>query len=97
MKFTSEVTITGAKPTDTTIDGVHHNFTKIFVLTDLSKDSGAFGTATVDYKWGVAENCKKISHLETPFKAKLEMEIVTTGNRQLTIIHNVTPIAQNQK
>ncbi|MFU8928296.1 hypothetical protein [Acinetobacter puyangensis] len=93
MKFTSEVTITGGKAYNNTIDGVSHNFTKIFVMTDLSAESG-FGSATVEYKWGSAENAKKISHLPTPFNAKVDMEIVTTGNRQTTIVHNVTPITQ---
>lgn len=93
MKFTSEVTITGGKSYDNTVDGVHHNFTKIYVMTDLSAESG-FGSATVEYKWGTAENAKKISNLPTPFLAKVDMEIVTTGNRQTTIVHNVTPINQ---
>lgn len=93
MKFTTEATITGAKSYNNTIDGVAHNFTKLFVLTDLSDQSGV-GKATVEYKWGSSENIKKIQDLDFPVNAKIQMEIVTTGSRQTTIIHEVTPVVQ---
>lgn len=93
MKFTTEATITGAKSYNNVIDGVQHNFTKLFVMTDLSDQSG-LGAATVEYKWGTADNIQKISHQQFPFNAKVDMEIVTTGSRQTTIIHNVTPVVQ---
>lgn len=93
MKFTTESLITGAKAYNNTIDGVQHNFTKLFVMTDLADQSGV-GAATVEYKWGSADNFKKIIDLDFPLKAKLSMEIVTTGTRQTTIIHDVTPMIQ---
>lgn len=95
MKFTTEATITGAKAYNNTIDGVAHNFTKLFVLTDLSDQSGV-GKATVEYKWGSSENIKKIQDSDFPLNAKIQMEIVTTGSRQTTIIHDVQPITQKQ-
>lgn len=91
MKFTVESVITGAKPFNQTIDGTSHNFTKISVMTDFADGIG-FGAETVAYKWGTSDNCKKIQDLEFPIKAKIDFEIVTTGTRQTTIIHNVTPI-----
>ncbi|MFW2003242.1 hypothetical protein [Acinetobacter ursingii] len=91
MKFTTESVITGAKSYNNVIDGVTHNFTKLFVMTDLADQSGV-GAATVEYKWGSADNIKKIIDMDFPLKAKLSMEIVTTGTRQTTIIHDVTPI-----
>lgn len=91
MKFTTESLITGAKYYNNTVDGVQYNFTKVFVMTDLADQSG-IGAATVEYKWGTADNIKKIEHLQFPFTAKVEMEIVTTGSRQNMIIHNITPV-----
>lgn len=91
MKFTTEAVITGAKCYNNTVDGVLHNFTKVFVMTDLAEQSG-FGAATVEYKWGSSENIKKIQDMNFPFNAKIALEIVTTGTRQTTIIHDVTPL-----
>lgn len=92
MKFTTESVVTGGKHYNDTVDGVRHDFTKIFVMTDLS-DSLGFGSATVEYKWGTSENIKKIRDIPTPFTAKISMEIVTNGNKQMTIVHDVVPIA----
>lgn len=93
MKFQTTALITGAKQYNDTVDGTHHNFTKIFVMTDLSEQSG-IGAATVEYKWGTSDNINKIRAHQLPFEAKIDMEIVTTGSRQTTIIHNVTPISK---
>ena len=57
MKFTTESVITGAKYYNNTVDGVQYNFTKVFVMTDLADQSG-IGAATVEYKWGTADNIK---------------------------------------
>lgn len=91
MKFKSNAVVTGGKAYNDTVDGVQHNFTKIYVMTDLSEQSG-FGSATVEYKWGDSENIKKIQDIPTPFNAEISMEIVTTGSRQLTIVHDVKPL-----
>lgn len=96
MKFTTDVTITGAKQYNNVIDGVQHNFTKLFVMTDLSDHSGV-GQATVEYKWGTSDNYKKIQDKEFPIAAKAAMEIVTTGTRQTTIVHDITPVAAPAK
>lgn len=95
MKFTTEVTVTGAKQYNNVIDGVKHDFTKLFVMTELSDQSGV-GQATVEYKWGTSDNYKKIQDKDFPFLAKASMEIVTTGTRQSTIIHDITPVAPAQ-
>ena len=92
MKFTTEVTITGAKQYNNVIDGVKHDFTKLFVMTELSDQSGV-GQATVEYKWGTSDNYKKIQDKDFPFAAKASMEIVTTGTRQSTIVHDITPVS----
>ena len=96
MKFTTEVTVTGAKQYNNVIDGVKHDFTKLFVMTELSDQSGV-GQATVEYKWGTSDNYKKIQDKDFPFLAKASMEIVTTGTRQSTIVHDITPVASPTK
>ncbi len=96
MKFTTEVTVTGAKQYNNVIDGVKHDFTKLFVMTELSDQSGV-GQATVEYKWGTSDNYKKIQDKDFPFLAKASMEIVTTGTRQSTIVHDITPVASPSK
>lgn len=93
MKFQTTAVITGAKSYNNTVDGTPHNFTKLYVMTDLSEQSG-YGSATVEYKWGLSDNLNKIANQQFPFEAKIDMEIVTTGSRQTTIIHNVTPVSQ---
>ncbi|WP_336162849.1 hypothetical protein [Acinetobacter ursingii] len=95
MKFTTDAVITGAKSYNNVVDGVQHNFTKIFVMTDLSNASGV-GSATVEYKWGTSDNIKKIQDAAFPIQAKVDMEIVTNGNKQVTVVHDVK-IVQAQK
>lgn len=92
MKFNTEAVVTGAKFYNNTVDGVLHNFTKIFVFTELG--DGGFGSATVEYKWGTSDNIKKIQDLPFPITAKIQMEIVTNGNKQMTVVHDVVPVVQ---
>ena len=91
MKFTTEAVVTGAKQFNQAIDGIEHNFTKLFVMTDLSDQSGV-GSATVEYKWGTSDNYKKIQDLNFPFNAKISMEIMTTGTLQRIIIYDVATL-----
>jgi hypothetical protein len=90
MKFKTTAVVTGAKAYNNTVDGVLHNFTKIYVMTEFG-DSG-FGAATVEYKWGTSDNVKKIQDLPFPIEAEIQMELVTNGNKQMTIIHDVLPV-----
>lgn len=91
MKFKTQIKITGAKAFDGSVDGTQHDFTKLFVETALSENAGV-GYATVEYKWGHAGNFEQIKHMNFPFEAVAEMEIVTTGSRQSTIIRNISPL-----
>lgn len=91
MKFTTQIKVTGAKVFNDLIDGTHHDFTKIFVETALSESSGV-GFATVEYKWGNSLNFEHIKNMSFPFDALADMEIVTTGSRQSTIIHSIKPV-----
>jgi hypothetical protein len=96
MKFTSTIKVTGMKFSKGTMDnGQAFDSTKVFVETDLdsSKDT-AFGTATAEYGLGKADEYQKYKHLAGagPFMAVAEMEIVTNGKTQKTVIHSLRPV-----
>lgn len=52
------------------------------------------GTACAEYSLGKAEEYQKYKHLAGafPFMAAAEMEIVTNGKTQKTIIHSLKPL-----
>jgi hypothetical protein len=96
MKFTSTIKVTGMKFSKGTMDnGQAFDSTKVFVETELdsSKDT-AMGTAVAEYGLGKAEEYQKYKHLagSLPFMALAEMEIVTNGKTQKTIVHSLKPI-----
>lgn len=96
MKFTSTIKVTGMKYSKGTMDnGQSFDSTKVFVETELdtSKDT-AMGTAVAEYGLGKAEEYQKYKHLAAalPFLAVAEMEIVTNGKTQKTIVHSLKPV-----
>ncbi|OFA02623.1 hypothetical protein [Duganella sp. HH101] len=96
MKFTSTIKVTGMKFSKGTMDnGQAFDSTKVFVETELdtSKDT-AMGTATAEYGLGKAEEYQKYKHLagSLPFMALAEIEIVTNGKTQKTVIHSLRPV-----
>jgi hypothetical protein len=96
MKFTSTIKVTGMKFSKGTMDnGQAFDSTKVFVETELdaSKDT-AMGTACAEYGLGKAEEFQKYKHLADafPFMAIAEMEIVTNGKTQKTVIHSLKPV-----
>lgn len=96
MKFTSTIKVTGMKFSKGTMDnGQAFDSTKVFVETDLDSSKGtAFGTATAEYGLGKADEYQKYKHLagSGPFMAVAEMEIVTNGKTQKTVIHSLRPV-----
>lgn len=96
MKFTSTIKVTGMKFSKGTMDnGQAFDSTKVFVETELdaSKET-AMGTACAEYGLGKAEEYQKYKHLagSLPFMALAEMEIVTNGKTQKTIVHSLKPV-----
>lgn len=96
MKFKSNVKVTGMKFSKGSMDnGTTFDSTKVYVETDLDQSKGtAMGTATAEYNLGKSDEYKKYEHLAGafPFMAEAEMEIVTNGNTQKTIILSLRPI-----
>lgn len=96
MKFSSTIKVTGMKYSKGMMDnGQTFDSTKVFVETELdaSKDT-AMGTACAEYNLGKAEEYQKYKHLAGtfPFMAVADMEIVTNGKTQKTIIHALKPV-----
>jgi hypothetical protein len=96
MKFSSTIKVMGMKFSKGTMDnGQAFDSTKVFVETELdaSKDT-AMGAACAEYGLGKAEEYQKYKHLANsfPFMAMAEMEIVTNGKTQKTVIHSLTPV-----
>jgi hypothetical protein len=96
MKFSSTIKVTGMKYSKGMMDnGQSFDSTKVFVETELdaSKDT-AMGTACAEYNLGKAEEYQKYKHLAGlfPFMAVADMEIVTNGKTQKTIIHALKPV-----
>jgi hypothetical protein len=96
MKFTSTIKVTGMKFSKGKMDnGTEFDSTKVYVETELdSSKESAMGTACAEYGLGKAEEYQKYKHLADalPFMALAEMEIVTNGKTQKTIIHSLRPV-----
>lgn len=96
MKFSSTLKVTGMKFSKGTMEnGQAYDSTKVYVETalDNSKES-AMGTACAEYGLGKADEYQKYKHLADafPFMALAEMEIVTNGKLQKTVIHSLRPV-----
>lgn len=96
MKFTSTIKVTGMKFSKGKMDnGTEFDSTKVYVETELdSSKESAMGTACAEYGLGKADEYQKYKHLAgaLPFMALAEMEIVTNGKTQKTIIHSLKPV-----
>jgi len=91
MKFTTEVVVSGMKPSKGEFEGIAYDSTKVYVETDLQPGKGK---ATVEYSFGKAEEFAKFEHLPFPFVAVADMEIVTSGKAQKTIVLSLRPKQQ---
>jgi hypothetical protein len=95
MKFQTEITVVGMKASKGTMEtGQAYDSTKAFVLLDMDTSKGNMkGQSAGDFKIGLASEFDKYKHLPFPFKAKADMEIVTSGTTQTTVIHGLQPVA----
>jgi hypothetical protein len=94
MKFTSRVTVTGIKGSKGQLEnGNPYDSTKIYVKTDLDDSKNmAKGTATAEYTFGTTDEYHKYKHLPFPIECDAELEIVTNGKAQKTVILSLKPI-----
>jgi hypothetical protein len=100
MKFTTRITVTGMKKSKGVIadSGMAYDSTKVYALTDLDDRKGnGMGQATVEYAFGTSEEYEKFKHLANSFPIDVEadVEIVTSGSSQKTVIAGLRPVARS--
>ncbi|QGR87739.1 hypothetical protein FOC34_21415 [Burkholderia multivorans] len=97
MKFVSNVKVLGMKASKGSMDnGQTFDSTKVYVETPLDDSKGtAKGFATGEFTLGVASEFDKYKHLPFPFDAEAELEIVSNGKTQKTVMHALKPIQRS--
>lgn len=95
MKFQTEVTVHGMKSSKGQMDnGNKFDSCKIYCLIDMDTSKGnAKGQAVAEYTIGLAEEFDKYKHLPFPFKAVADIELVTNGSSQKTIVTGLKPVS----
>ncbi|MEC5386738.1 hypothetical protein VVD49_13470 [Uliginosibacterium sp. H3] len=92
MKFQSQVKVLGMKSSSGEFEGVKYDATKVYVETALDSSKGmASGFGCLEYSMGNSTEYAKYKHLEFPFMGMAEMEIITSGKQQKTVMHSVKP------
>ncbi len=92
-----EMIITGAKSSKGEYEGRAFDSTKIYCQTKMNSEGGEMvGFATSEYNWGDSTNFSKIKHLDFPLKAKVNVEIVTSGKNTKMVVTDVQPMQQPQ-
>lgn len=96
MKFNQKIQVVGMKSSKGQLEnGTAYDSTKVYALVDLDASKGtAKGMASSEFALGTSEEFPKFKHLPFPFEADAEMEIVTNGKTQKTVMHSLTPTAR---
>lgn len=96
MKFNQKIHVVGMKSSKGQLEnGTAYDSTKVYALVDLDASKGtAKGMASSEFTLGTSEEFPKFKHLPFPFEADAEMEIVTNGKTQKTVMHSLTPTAR---
>lgn len=96
MKFTQKINVVGMKSSKGNLEnGTAYDSTKVYALVDLDASKGtAKGMASSEFTLGNSEEFLKFKHLPFPFEAEAEMEIVTNGKTQKTVMHSLLPVAR---
>jgi len=93
MKFTTRIKINGMKASKGDYEGTAYDSTKVYVEVGLDDSKGmAKGTAGGEYTLGKSDEYEKFKHLPFPFLADCEMEMVTTGKEQRTLMRTCVPV-----
>lgn len=94
MKFTSRAKVVGMKCNKGQMDnGTAFDSTKVFVEVSLDDSKGtAKGSASVEYGFGTSVEFEKYKHLNFPFEADADFEIVTSGKVQKTQLVALRPL-----
>jgi hypothetical protein len=94
MSFVAQMKVTGMKASKGDMEGVAYDSTKVYVETGFDESKGtARGFATAEYSFGKSDEYEKYKHLPFPFMAECEIEFVTSGRVQKTIMKSIKPLA----
>lgn len=92
--FIAPMKVTGMKASKGDMEGVHYDSTKVYVETGFDESKGtAKGFATAEYSFGTSLEYDKFKHLPFPFMAECEIEFVTSGRVQKTVMRSIKPVA----
>ena len=95
MKFVTDITVVGMKSSKGEFEGKAFDSTKVYALIDLDISKGtAKGQAVAEYTFGDSTEFDKFKHLPFPFKAAADVEIVSNGKTQKTVVMGIKPVAQ---
>jgi hypothetical protein len=94
MEFKTTLRVSGMKGSKGTLDnGSAFDSTKVYVETALDDSKGmGKGFATAEYNFGTSEEFHKYKHLPFPLECEAQLEIVTNGKTQKTIIKALRPL-----
>jgi hypothetical protein len=98
MKFQTEMTVVGMKSSKGEFEGKGYDSTKLYALIDMDASKGtAKGQACAEYTFGDSTEFEKFKHLPFPFKALADVEMVTNGRTQKTVVVGIKPIDRAAK
>ncbi|MCH7382213.1 hypothetical protein, partial [Acinetobacter higginsii] len=64
---------------------------------ELQDGENFAGQVGADFKWGTSANFEKIKNQKFPFMADCVLEQVSNGKTTVTILKELTPVAQPAK
>ncbi len=98
MKFNSQIKIIGMKKSKGDYEGNPYDNTTMYTEVGLDDSKGmAKGNAGTEYRFGLSTEYEKYAHLPFPFIANCEMEIVTSGKEQKTLMRTCVPVSVEKK
>jgi len=69
-----------------------YDSTKVYALTNLNTSAGtAKGMSCSEYNFGTSAEFAKYKDINFPFVADVEMDIVTNGKTQRTLLLQIVP------
>ncbi|KGW49678.1 MULTISPECIES: hypothetical protein [Burkholderiaceae] len=98
MRFTSNVKVTGMKASKGQMEnGTSFDSTKVYTETPLDDSKGtAKGFAVAEFTLGTSAEFDKYKHLPFPFEAAADLELVTNGKTQKTVMHSLKPVEMSR-
>ncbi|ENU91486.1 MULTISPECIES: hypothetical protein [Acinetobacter] len=97
MQFKTQLVVLGAKSSKGEFNGRPFDSTTVFYQAELQDGENFAGQVGADFKWGTSANFEKIKNQKFPFMADCVLEQVSNGKTTVTILKELTPVAQPAK